>query len=212
MKLHQVVTAILVILLLAAIVRSPLEGRSDAEGGGEPIALALVRASPDSFLGKELEFVVQVHAVPMSWNPFVTRFGSADFRALSVWTDEQALWVSEEFEHPFGPVFARRGTPVEALFAAALPYQRYRMHGRVKECFLGRAWIEVDSATRLSGEVGEGTVLHAGRAVQLMAAQQWKLALEDLERALAGELPARAVTELEELRTACAEALSKSPR
>jgi hypothetical protein len=212
MKLHQVVTAVLVVLLLAAIVRSPLQGHQSEGGGNEPLPLGLVRASPDSFLGKELEFVATVQSLASSWNPYVTRFGPGDFRALSVWADEQTLWLPEDFDHPFGLVFTRRGEPVETVFAAARPYQRFRMHGRVRECFLGRAWIEVDSAERLEAEVGEGTVLHASRAVQLMAAEQWKLALEDLERALAGDLPANAKAALEELRTACHAELEKHSR
>jgi hypothetical protein len=203
MKTHQLVTAILVTLLLTAIVRSPLQGSQNDGSPTEPIALGLVRTSPHAFLGKEIAFVVQVQSVPATWNPYLTRFGTTDFRALSVWADEQSLWVPEEFTNPFGPIFARRGTTAEETFLAAKPYERYLVHGRVREAFLGRAWIEVERAERLDGEVGEGTILHAGRAVQLMAGGQGKLALEDFDRALAGDLPMRARQELEELRQAC---------
>ncbi|MCE9593832.1 MAG: hypothetical protein K8S98_06540 [Planctomycetes bacterium] len=212
MRAHQLVTAILVILLLAAIVRSPLHGRQDDGAPAEPTPLGLVRASPDAYLGKEVSFVVQVHTLPTSWNPYLTRFGITDFRALSVWADEQALWVTEEFGNPFGPVFARRGTSVDTVFAQAKPYERYLLKGRVREVFLGRPWIEVDAATHLDGEVGEGTILHAGRALQLVASGQPKLALEDFDRALAGDLPPKAREALEELRRDCAEPPAKKTR
>jgi hypothetical protein len=63
----------------------------------------------------------------------------------------------------------------------------------------------------MSEEVGEGCVLHATRAVELMAQQQWKLAIEDLDRALASNLPERARDELARLQQSCRDALDKKP-
>lgn len=211
MKLHQVVTAALVLLLLMGTVRTPLRGEGQ-DGAAAPTELGLVRASPESFLGKELVALVQVREAPRAWNPYLTRFGPADYSALSVWSDQQLLWLPEEYENPFGLVFARRGTPADSVFASARPYERYRVRGRVRECFLGRAWIEVEAAERVEGELGEGAILHASRAVQLMAGSQWSLALADLDRALIGDLPAHARAALAELRAACAAELAKNAR
>lgn len=212
MKAHQVVTALIVCLLLAAVVGSPLRGQGRGDESAQSTELGLVRASPESFFGKTIEFTVQVREAPAAWNPYLTRFGPVDYRALSVWTDEQALWLQEEFENPFGLVFVRRGAPAETAFAAAKPYQRLRLRGKVRECFLGRAWIEVEGAERLEGELGEGAILHASRAVQLMAGSQWSLALADLDRALVGGLPEHVHAALFELREACAAELDKHRR
>ncbi len=213
MKLHSAVTVILVLVLLGAIARSPLEGRAD-DGSDAPTLtpLGLVQSAPSSFLGKTIDVVVEVQAEAPTWNPYVTRFGTDDFRALSVWTDEQELWDAQAFRSPFGLVFARRGGDAERLFADAKPYQRIQLHAVVREVFLGRAWIEATDARRLPDEVGEGAVLHASRAVDLMGQKQWKLAIEDFDRALASNLPERARDQLAKLRETCLAESTKKPQ
>jgi hypothetical protein len=51
--------------------------------------------------------------------------------------------------------------------------------------------------------VDEGSILHASRALHLMAGGSWKLALADLARAAVPSLPAHALEELHRLRAEC---------
>ena len=50
---------------------------------------------------------------------------------------------------------------------------------------------------RLAESVTEGTIIHAARALELEKEKAWDLALLELEQALAGNLPAHVLAELE---------------
>ena len=185
--------------MLFEVGRSPVNGRvRDSSHPTDVTPLGLLQSRPLPYLGQQVRCVFQVQSVPESWNPYVTRFGTRDYRALSVWTDEQLLWDREQFDKPFGLVFVRRGGDAEELLAQAKPYQRYEVTAVVAQVFLGRPWLAITSARRLGQEVGEGTVIHAARAIALFTQEHYKLALEDLQRALAPEnLPQNALEELQ---------------
>lgn len=155
---------------------------------------------PLAALGRVVHLRVQIDAELASWNPYITRFGSGDFRAWRAWGDEQFLWRAPEWENPLGTLHVRRGSPAESVLGSATRFARYDVIGRVRQVFLGRAWIEIEHAERLSAEVDEASLVHASRATLLAENERWALALEALDSALAGQLPSHAREELWRLR------------
>jgi hypothetical protein len=165
--------------------------------------LGEVCADPAVWLGRDLRCTFQFESELATWNPYLTRFGGDDYRALRVWGDEQMLWKHEEWEAPLAVLFVRRGSDAAQVFEHAPKYARFEIVGRVRQVFLGLPWIEIDSARRLMPEIGEGALLHASRALQLIAGEQWQMASDDLDRALIGNLPQVARAELLRLRDDC---------
>lgn len=198
-KLHQIVTGALILGLMVAIGRSPLQGRDAEDSQAALTPLGRVRAEPTALLGSSFSAIAQIDAWSETWNPYVTRFGAQDYRAISVWADEQLLWDPQSYAQPFGLLFVRRGSAAEAVLAQGKRFERFELRCEAAQLFLGRLWIEVVDARRLDEHVGEGSLLHAARAVALIAEQQWKLAEQDLDRALSAPLPKRAKAELERL-------------
>src|SRR5678816_2960796 len=89
------------------------------------VTLAEVFQNPLAYLGVPAHVTLQVEAVPLDWNPYVTRFGPGDWAAVSAWGDEQLLWDKAAYDHPAGLLFARRGTGPAAQLARATRYERY---------------------------------------------------------------------------------------
>lgn len=177
---------------------APLEQRTV-----ERLSLTALFADPLPRLGSTVRAVVQVESVPERWNPYVTRFGPGEWIALRVWGDEQYLWVERDWHRPVGLVFARKGSAAAELFASAARFDRIEVTLEVREVLLGRPWTEATLASALPERVGEGTVLHASRALRLLAAGEPRLALEELRRAQAPGLPRHARAELRRLRGLC---------
>jgi hypothetical protein len=193
--------------MLAVLVAAEL-ARSFAGGPQEraPAPLAAVEdlaSDPLAHLGRELRLLVQAQDELARWNPYVTRFGAGDYRAFRAWSDSQCLWRKTDWEAPAATLFARRGSPAERALASAHRYQRLEVTVRVAQVFLGRAWLEVVSASPLRGAIGEGSILHASRAVGLMNEGRWQLALDNLDRASLGDMPEPAREELRRLRERC---------
>lgn len=175
----------------------------------ESVELETVLEEPAAWLGRSIRFAFQFHSAPASWNPYLTRFGTRDYVAAVAWSDAQLLWDVDEHDHPRALVFARRGSASgESLIGAPL-YGRYEGVGRVVQVFMGHPWIEVAHVERLPEEIGEGAILHASRALRSMDQGEWKLALEDLTRAEASNLPPHARAALAGLRARCEEARSE---
>ncbi len=164
--------------------------------------------APADWIGRRVRFVFQFHSAPEAWNPYLSRFGKRDYLAARCWSDAQVLWKADEYDAPAGMLFARRGSAAAEALAAAPVYGRYEAVGLVRQVFLGRAWIDVERVERLPEEVGEGAILHASRALRSMETCAWKLALEDLARAEASNLPPHARAELAALREECEAALA----
>ena len=161
------------------------------------VPLGELRAAPARHLGREVRFTVQFSRRLEDWNPFFSRFGPRDWLALEVWADESFLWEQSAFEDPARRLFVRRGGDLETQVRSSRTYARFEARGFVREIFLGEPWIELTSLKPLAEEVGEGTIVHVGRARELWAQGQWDLALEQLERAKAAPLPPHALHELE---------------
>ncbi len=172
-------------------------------------SLAEVFADPVPWLGREFRAVFQLQSTPASWNPYLTRFGSGDYAAARVWGDGQFLWEVEAWKNPVGLIFARRGTLAQEQLASAATFARFEARLHVRQVFLGRAWTEIVELRPLPRQIGEGTILHAGRALQLMNGDSWKLALEDLHRAAIPSLPRHALDELARLNRVCEEQVAR---
>jgi hypothetical protein len=158
---------------------------------------------PAEHLGRTAQIVFQVHEVPATWSSYVTRFDPGSFVAVSAWGDRQVLWHERDWKHPLALLFARRGSAAARQLAAARPYDRFAAVVSVREVFLGRPWLEIERIQPLAQKVSEGCVLHAARALSLMAAGEWRLAREDVARARAGDLPEHAARALAELAEVC---------
>lgn len=177
---------------------------ADASTTEAPLAtLAELRADPSAFLGRRVRLRLQFARVLETWNPWLTRFGSGDWIGLAAWSDTAFTWERGVFEDPLERIFVRRSTAVAALVDRAAPYRRFEVEAVVREVFLDEPWIELESARPLTEFVGEGSILHAARGRELMVQENWELALDQLERALVGPLPAAALAELERLAELC---------
>ncbi len=189
------------LLALLALVALPM--RSAVVAGDEPhapevraevadVSLVVLREDPTGWLGRDVRFVLQFQTRQASWNPGPTRFGAGDWVAFSGWADEAFTWEPSVFHDPAARLFCRRGSAVDELLAQARPHERFELEGVVREVFFEEPWIEVTRARPLLELVGEGTILHVGRAFRFAEAAQWDLAIEQLERAASAPLPAHA--------------------
>ncbi len=159
---------------------------------------------PCRYQGVRVRFTIQFHGRLARWSPGPTRFGPGAFAAVSAWADEQYPWFENEFENPAARVFLRRGTELERTFASATTHQRFEVEGYVREVWLDRPWIELVAATPLEDAIGEATVFHAARALELMEEGTFVLADEALQQALQQDsLPPHAREELGRLREIC---------
>lgn len=181
--------------------------------GGEttPVELADVALHAREHLGRQVSFTLQVESLPEQWNPYLTRFGTDDYRAVVAWGDEQNLWDPEQYGAPAATLYVRRGGTADAALATPGRYARFAAVGVVRQVFLGRPWIELTRLEPLAQQFTEGSMIHAARGVELMAAGHWELAAQSFERALASDLPARAREELGALRGICQARAPKTP-
>lgn len=158
--------------------------------------------------GQHVGLVRRVHgtfaAWSEGWNPFLTRFGPGEFRALEAWTDEQFLWEGARVPEAPLLLFVRRGSAPEWALEGARPHLRYEFTLAVREVFAGRPWCEVLAVRPTAETVGEGALVHARRAKEALESGQYRRAEAELERALAAPLPPRAKAELERMVALCA--------
>lgn len=190
------------VALIGVAAAAEIAGASARE---EPplVRIEQVREDPLVHLGSEVRIVFQRCDELAGWNPYLTRFGSDEFRGFRAWADEQFLWRREDWEQPAATLYARRGSVAADVLAAAPRYARFEATAHVRQVFLGRPWVEIASLRRLPGEIGEGTILHASRAIELMNEERFGIARDDLDRALPGDMPDAARVELRRLRDLC---------
>jgi len=162
-----------------------------------PTRLSELRAAPAVFLGQRVRFVLQYKGLLEGWNPLLSRFGPGDYHGIEAWSDDRFTWEKPVFEDPCVRLFARHGTPAARTLSRASCYDRFEVLGVVREVFLDEPWIEIESVVPLHDIVGEGTILHVGRADALLRDGRVELALDQLERAKSAPLPAHARRELE---------------
>lgn len=172
--------------------------------GLTPATLTAMRANPSSWLGRRARVVLQLRGEAPRWNPYLTRFGPADYVRFEAWCDRVHLWDRGAYDDPAPYLFAPRGSVAELGLRSAQPHERYEAVVVVRETFLGEPWVEVERVRRQPEMVTEGTILHAVRALELHAEGRCDLALEQFGRAGAASLPAHAREELDRLETACA--------
>jgi hypothetical protein len=144
-----------------------------------------------------VRFVLQVSGTTPDWNPYLTRFGPGQWLGIEGWSDESFTWEKRVFANPYAQLFVRKGSKAEAVLRKAERFRRYEVHAVTRELFMGRPWIEIESVTLLETTVGEGSILHIGRAFSLLEDGRVGLAIDQLERAKAAPLPAHARVELE---------------
>jgi hypothetical protein len=198
--LHRLLPLCLAVILAGMAVSKGHRSDQNSPISGARVSLAQVVAAPLDYLGGELRFSLAVESQPQAWNPFLTRFGSEDYRAVVAWGDEQPLWERSAFEAPATMLFARRGSACEAALEATPRYGRLEATGIVRQVHGGKPWIELVALSPLKERFTEGSLIHAARGVELMAAEHYRLAAASFERALASDLPERARTELDRLR------------
>ena len=188
--------------LTASLVALGSVPSADLPGNGEArptVALSELYAKPTQHLGSTVRFTVQWDQLQADWQPFHTRFGPERFRAARVWSDDQRLWDPEQFHAPLGLLFVPKGTPAERDLLRAPRFQRFVIYGTVRNTLLGRPWIEVHHAFRSQETVGEGTLLHASRALRWLDRGALEMARQELERALVPRLPQAVREDLETL-------------
>ena len=164
-------------------------------------------ARPTAWLGKPVRLHVQTSSRVESWNPYLTRFSSSRYVAVQAWADEQFPWVRADFEAPSVRLFVRRGSACEWAFDGTDASTRCEVSGVVRELFLDLPWIEVVEVLPLAERIGEGTVIHAAKARELLEAGSFGLAALELDQAITDSLPARARAELDRMRAYCREAV-----
>lgn len=205
-------TALRLLLIVPLLV--PLPFVTESERPADPVAgslfhegpapeattLAALRADPARYLGRTLSVNLQFRSTLDGWNPFLTRFTPRAWLGFGAWADESFTWEARVFDDPCARLFARRGSRAAEALARLLPYDRCEAVVTVDSVFLDEPWIEVLSVRRLEGQVGEGTILHVDRARRLFAEGRVDLALEQLDRAKSGPIPAHARQEIERLR------------
>ena len=172
----------------------------------ERVELGVLRADPLARLGRRVAFVLQLDHVQERFDPWLSRFGPADWLAVSAWPDEAFVWEPEVFADPAPRLFVRRGTRAAAWLRPGERYRRFEAIGIVREVFLGEPWIELEGVRPLPDKVVEGAILHVGRAQAFLAEGSFALAEEQLLRALDAPLPTHAASEIERLRAVVREA------
>jgi hypothetical protein len=186
-----------------ALRAAPLaRGDAQPEAAAPLVTWSELTQHPAQFLGRSVRLRIQFQAPVADWNPWMTRFGTREFDALQAWTDEQLPWVVSDYDAPRVRLFFREQSGCAWALAGARVYHRYEMQVRVREWFLGEPWCEIEQVLPLAEQISEGTLIHAGRALQLTEARAWELADGEFEQALSGNLPAHARAELERLREA----------
>ncbi|MFN0245041.1 MAG: hypothetical protein ACKVWV_19325 [Planctomycetota bacterium] len=161
-----------------------------------------LRGRSTRYIGRPVRLEMQFHSQLATWNPFLTRFGPATFRAFRFWSDEQFLWDEGAHASPAARVFVRRGALIEEVLGNAAVFRRFELRVIVRETFGGEPWAEVIAVTPLAEHVTEAGLIHARRFVELCESGSTRLAETECERALAGSWPAKARSELVRLRDA----------
>lgn len=198
----------------AAVTRAASGAEGEGRAPAERVACAELWNRPGKHLSRELALRVQFRDWIEDWDPYLTRFGPALYRAFDAWGETQFLWRAEEHDHPIARLFVRRGSAAEWALETAQRHDGLELQVAVRAAFAGQPWVEVLGVRPLESSLPEGSILHASRALQLMERRVWGRAEEELERALAAPLFEEARVELEGLRDRCraeAGALERRP-
>src|SRR5262249_31475925 len=135
---------------------------------------------------------------------------SRRYAALQAWSEEQLPWVRSDFDAPLVRLFFPRGESCASALDQAQVNNRYEATAIVREVFLDVPWTEVLEGVPPPRPLGEGTIIHAGKALELMKKRDFKLAELEIDQAITDSLPVPARDELERLRNECREAAAAS--
>jgi hypothetical protein len=189
------------VLLCAALTAAPVENEAPLEPTLSPYEDFVEH--PARHLGETIRFAFSFESEVATWNPFLTRFGAADFECVYGWSDSSFPWLAEEYNSPTIRLFLPRNSRAERRLKDAKPYARFAVEGVVRELFAGQPWIEVTSVERLEAALNEGAVIHAERGMREMQEEHFSLAIENFERARLGILPRSTADELERVIAEC---------
>jgi hypothetical protein len=167
---------------------------------------------PSRWLGKTVHLRIQYLDPVERWNPYMTRFSAPRFAGVQAWADEQLPWIRTEYDAPLVRLFTLREGSCAWAFQSARRGDRFEVTAVVREVFLSLPWTEVVEVLPLPERIGEGTVIHAGRALDLMGKKAWKLAELEVDQAMTVNLPERARTELLRMKDACRAAAEEAKR
>ena len=97
-----------------------------------PLAdLSKIRFDPLSWKGREVRFVLQFCELVPDWDPFLTRFGTADWVAFAGWSDTRFTWDAAVYDDPLPTLFVRRGSELVGELTGFRPHQRLEGTGWV---------------------------------------------------------------------------------
>jgi hypothetical protein len=198
--------------LLAHAIDAQAPGARDVEATPELVTWHDLSDHCGRYVNHRVRLVLQFQSRVASWNPYITRFGTRDYTAFQFWGDDQLLWNKDEFDAAPVRLFARKHFAADWALETAPTYARYEIQVIVREIFLDQPWAEIETVIPLAERVSEGTIIHAGRALELMQTKAWKLADNELEQAQVDSLPDRAKDELAKLRDACKKELPVEPK
>jgi len=170
-----------------------------------PATLTGLREDSVAWRGETVELTLQIDGPLQSWSPWLTRFDAKRYAGFSAWGDEQPLWEESAFNAPATRLFARRGSAAEKSLSAAPTYRRFLVTAVVRNVFQSQPWIEILTAKPLSRSIGQGALVHAGRAVDLEREGHDAAAAEQYTRALAAPMPKHMQATLEAARDAALE-------
>jgi hypothetical protein len=160
------------------------------------VDLAELRAQPAAWIGQRISCVAQLAPLSGSFESLETGFDALHWRRFAFWSEGQRPWRAADFGDPAPYLFAPVGSTPALQLEAAGDYSAVRLIGSVEAVCLGEPWVRIEALEVLPQAIGAGAVLHASRAFDLLEQGQRRLALAELERALAAPLPEAAQLEL----------------
>ncbi len=174
--------------------------------------LSEIRASPLGWLSKRVRIDIQLDRTAPSPAQALGAFSGPNWTALHAWPDEVFTWYPAVYRDPAPYLFVPAGSALAESLAETPRFTRLRVVAVVRELFLGEPWLEVETIEELEGFVNEGSILHVGRAIDLLREGSVAMALDQLERAHAAPLPEHARGELKRLADAAREVLHEAGR
>lgn len=187
-----------------------LQGPSSPRSAPIDTKLSEIRAAPLGWLAKRVRIDVQLDRTAASPPQAIGAFSGAGWSAVHAWPDEVFTWYPAVYRNPAPYLFVSADSPLAAQLADMPRFTRLRIVAVVRELFLSEPWIEIEAVEELDGFVNEGSILHVGRAIDLLREGSIAMALDQLERARSAPLPEHALSELERLEEAAREVLREA--
>lgn len=132
--------AALAVVVLAAAAADA--GWWDDAGAARRTTVEEIRKDPDRW--RDVTIVVDVRFARLDepGNPYFTRFGAKEWRAVATFAAD-ATPQAMETKEPFSLFFVRRGTDGDSRLAAVPKGRRVQLRATVRDVVKGEPWIEV---------------------------------------------------------------------